>query len=187
MTPVSPTTPKSPTTPAGPVRIAPADSADAGALAALVNDVYRVAEEGLWPPGTTRTSTDEIAALTAAGELLVASLDGEIAGVVRVRTLDEGTGEFGMLAGSRTHRGAGVGTALIRAAEERARDAGRTTMQLEILVPRDWAHPSKEFLRAWYGRLGYRHRRNEPLALTYPHLAPLLATPCDLTVWSKPL
>jgi hypothetical protein len=31
-------------------------------------------------------------------------------------------------------------------------------MQLELLVPRDWRHPSKEFLKSWYGRRGYpRH------------------------------
>ncbi|TQS44753.1 GNAT family N-acetyltransferase [Cryptosporangium phraense] len=167
--------------------IIPAVPGDAAELAALVNEVYAEAEEGLWPPGTPRTSVDEVASLITAGQLLVALAGGEIAGVVRVQLLDDRTGEFGMLAASRKHRGTGVGRELVAAAEEWARDAGRTTMQLEILVPHEWAHPSKEFLRAWYGRLGYRHERNEPLELTYPHLAPLLATPCDLTVWFKPL
>jgi hypothetical protein len=29
-------------------------------------------------------------------------------------------------------------------------------MQLEVLVPRQWSHRSKEFLKAWYTRIGYR-------------------------------
>ena len=60
-------------------------------------------------------------------------------------------------------------------------------MQLELLVPRDWRHPSKEFLKAWYGRRGYRLSRSGRLGDAYPHLAPLLATPCDLTVYEKAL
>ena len=60
-------------------------------------------------------------------------------------------------------------------------------MQLELLVPRHWAHPSKEFLKAWYGRLGYRHVRTATIEDGYPHLAPLLATPCDLQVHRKAL
>ena len=163
------------------------DPARVAELTELINDVYEVAEEGMWPPGTARTSLDEVTALMTSGELRVAVLDDEVVGCVRVQFLDAETGEFGMLAASRKHRGAGIGRDLVRHAEESVRATGRPAMQLEILVPRDWAHPSKEFLREWYGRLGYRHVRNEPLADSYPHLAPLLATPCDLTVYSKNL
>jgi hypothetical protein len=48
-------------------------------------------------------------------------------------------------------------------------------------------HPSKEFLKSWYGRLGYRLVRTTKLDDGHPHLAPLLATPCDLEVHEKPL
>ena len=60
-------------------------------------------------------------------------------------------------------------------------------MQLELLVPRGWRHPSKEFLEAWYGRRGYRLIRTGSIDDAYPELAPLLATPCDLAVYEKPL
>ena len=56
-----------------------------------------------------------------------------------------------------------------------------------MLVPREWSHPSKEFLRAWYGRRGYRLVRTGLLDEAYPHLAPLLATPCDFEIHHKPL
>ena len=55
------------------------------------------------------------------------------------------------------------------------------------LVPREWRHPSKEFLKSWYGRIGYRVISTRRMDDTHPHLAPLLATPCDLQVYEKPL
>jgi hypothetical protein len=60
-------------------------------------------------------------------------------------------------------------------------------MQLELLLPRAWRHPSKEFLKAWYGRLGYRQVHTGSIEDSHLHLAPLLATPCDLAIYEKPL
>jgi hypothetical protein len=60
-------------------------------------------------------------------------------------------------------------------------------MQLELLVPRDWTHPTKEFLAAWYGRMGYRVARTGTIDEAYPALAPLLATPCDFVIYEKDL
>jgi len=64
---------------------------------------------------------------------------------------------------------------------------GLGTMQLEVLVPRQWSHPSKEFLKAWYTRLGYRPVRTGQVEESYPELAPLLATPCDFVIYHKSL
>ena len=47
--------------------------------------------------------------------------------------------------------------------------------------------PSKVFLATWYGRLGYRLVRTGIIEEAYPHLAPLLATPCDFEVYHKDL
>jgi hypothetical protein len=60
-------------------------------------------------------------------------------------------------------------------------------MQLELLVPREWSHPSKEFLTAWYTRIGYRPVRTGRLEESYPALAAHLATPCDLVIHHKDL
>ena len=60
-------------------------------------------------------------------------------------------------------------------------------MRLELLVPSSWEHPSKEFLKAWYGRRGYRVIRTGRIDDQHPHFAPLLATPCDMLVYEKPL
>lgn len=159
-------------------------------LADLVNRVYAVAEEGLWLNGANRTSPDEIAGLILAGEIAVAregGSDGSIVGSVRVHTVDEATGEFGMLVADPGRRGEGIGRDLIGFAENQFGRRGVPTMQLELLVPRDWAHPTKEFLDAWYRRLGYRPVRTGQIDDDYPHLAPLLATACDYVIYHKHL
>ncbi len=174
------------------IAMAPTEAADDIALVAeltdLVNRVYDVAEEGLWREGASRTTTSELADLIAAGQIAVArDEDGRIVGAVRIRQLADGTGEFGMLVCAPEQRGTGIGRALVDFAERRCADRGARTVQLELLVPRGWAHPVKEFLRGWYLRLGYILERKGELEQDYPHLVPLLATPCDFLVFHKPM
>jgi GNAT superfamily N-acetyltransferase len=170
------------------IRPLPAGDDDAvSAVARMVNEVYAAAEKGLWADGTSRTSAAEVAGLARDGELVVARQDGRILGCVRVRRVDGETSEFGMLAADPRHRGVGVGRELVAFAERWSRDAGRGTMRLELLVPRERAHPDKEFLAAWYGRLGYRVIDTGAVEDSHPDLAPLLATPGDFLVYQKDL
>jgi GNAT superfamily N-acetyltransferase len=164
-----------------------ADAALVQRLTDLVNAVYETAEDGLWRSGATRTSAPVMTELIKAREIAVATLDGELAGAVRVHTVSADTGEFGMLAAAPEHRGNGVGRALVDFAEQRSRDQGMRAMQLELLVPRTWHHPSKVFLDGWYRRIGYEVVRRTRLDENYPELAPLLATECELLVYEKSL
>ena len=156
-------------------------------VTALVNQVYAESEKGLWQGSTDRTSAGEVAGFVRAGEIAVARVDGDFAGSVRLQRLNETTGEFGMLAADPARRGAGIGRELVRFAERVSRDAGCRRMQLELLVPREWTHPSKQFLAEWYDRLGYRVTHRADLAEDYPQLAPSLATPCDFLIYHKEL
>jgi GNAT superfamily N-acetyltransferase len=173
------------------VRIAPAaaaeDTALVNQLAGLVNSVYAIAEEGLWAHGAPRTTPAEMAELIATGQIAVARAKERIVGAVRVQRLETGEGELGMLVADPAHRGTGVGRELVRFAERWSREQGLGTMQLEVLVPRQWSHPSKEFLKAWYSRVGYRPVRTGQIEESYPELAPLLATPCDFVIYHKSL
>jgi hypothetical protein len=168
-----------------------AASRDAGLvhqLTGLINDVYATAESGLWRDGWTRTTATELGALIAAREIAVATArDGTIVGSVRVQQLSVNVTEFGMLVAAIDQRGTGIGRTLVAFAEENGRERGMRAMQLELLVPRAWSHPSKEFLKSWYGRIGYRLSKVRSIEDTHPHLAPLLATPCVLEVHEKPL
>ena len=176
-----------------PLEIAVPDAAaadDGGLMSAitdLINDVYVVGERGLWVEGARRTNVDEVREMTRAGEFVLARSGAALAGCVRAHPLAAELSELGMLAAAPKHRGTGVGRRLVEFVERRSLDAGRATMQLELMVPREWPHPSKVFLASWYGRMGYRRVRTGRVEGTYPHLAPLLATPCDLEVYRKDL
>jgi GNAT superfamily N-acetyltransferase len=171
--------------------IAPATIAEdqrvVGEITDLVNRVYATAEAGLWVEDAARTTTIEIAEMITAGQIALARVDGQIVGSIWIQQLDDGVGEFGMLVADPDHRGEGVGRELVRFAEELSRQRGLDVMQLELLVPRRWSHPNKEFLHAWYTRIGYRPVRTGNIEESYSHLAPLLATPCDFVVYHKPL
>ncbi len=153
----------------------------------LVNRVYVVAEEGLWVDGATRTTEHEMATLIRTEQVAVARSDGRLAGAVRVQQLDSGEAEFGMLVAAPEQRGTGIGRELVHFAEHWGRARDRTSMQLELLVPRTWSHPVKEFLRDWYTRTGYRVVRTGSLDEAYPELVAQLATPCDFVVYQKDL
>ncbi|HVH21184.1 MAG TPA: GNAT family N-acetyltransferase [Pseudonocardia sp.] len=168
----------------------PPDSRDVGlveALSGLINRVYETAEEGLWVGGATRTTASELAGFIAAGQIAVASRHGQLVGSVRIHDLSTEVSEFGMLVAAPEHRGTGVGRALLDFVEQLGRDRGMRAIRLELLVPRGWRHPSKEFLKSLYGRSGYLIIRTGRIDDAYPHLAPLLATPCDLEIHEKPL
>lgn len=163
------------------------DQAAMDRITALINEVYEDSEKGLWTDGAARTTSREVADITRAGQMAVAALEGRIVGCVRVQHLEDGKGEFGMLAADPGHRGAGIGRDLVRFAEGKCRAEGSTAMQLELLMPRTWSHPAKDRLAAWYTRIGYRVVRKGTLDEANPELAPLLATPCDFVIYHKDL
>ena len=163
------------------------DAAFVERIVGLVNTVYETSEAGLWIEDARRTNERELADFIRRGQIATASSDGVIVGSVHVQQLDAVTGLFGMLMADPDWRGAGIGRELVAFAERWARERGLTTMQLELLVPQTWSHPSKEFLRQWYERAGYRVVRKGVLDEDYPALAPRLATPCDLLIYRKDL
>jgi GNAT superfamily N-acetyltransferase len=156
-------------------------------LSDLINEVYDDAESGMWKRKGVRTNPAEVERLLRAQALILAEIDGGLGGSVKVNIMPDGVGEFGMLVADRKYRGKGIGSALVKHAEKWARERACHTMRLELLTPRHWTHPSKDFLRQWYARIGYAPQTTEPLESTYPELAPELATDCDFTVWHKSL
>lgn len=168
----------------------PASAGDAelvGLIVSLVNSVYETSEAGLWVAGARRTSHQDLADLIRRGEIAAAVSDGTVVGSVRLHQLDATTAEFGMLMADPERRGVGIGRELVAFAERWARGRGLTAMQLELLVPRSFTHPAKEFLREWYERAGYRVVHVGTLDDSYPELAARLATPCELVTYRKEL
>lgn len=164
---------------------------DADLLSRLINQVYAVAEAGMWQETDgvpiPRTTVAEVKSLLAKQHLLIARNDQSVVGCVCLQRLSSQVAEFGLLVAHPDFRGQGIGRALVCEAEERARKSGAGLMQLELLTPKDWEHPVKAFLHRWYTRIGYIPIRTEPFAETYGHLAPYLATECNFTVYHKTL
>jgi GNAT superfamily N-acetyltransferase len=148
-------------------------------LTVMINAAYAAGEQGMWKPNQPRTTPATVRQLLDKGELLTIERDGVLAGCVRVRELDERTGELGMLSAARD--GSGVGRELIALAEDWARGRGRTRMRLQLLVPKRGIHPFKVRLDGWYKRLGY-----EPVGAD-PFDHPGLAAPCDLVNYERTL
>lgn len=163
------------------------DTGLANEIAGLVNRVYAEAEAGLWVDGAGRTTEAEVAGLIDAGQIAVARSADRVVGAVRIQQLDDGLGEFGMLVAAPDQRGTGLGRDLVNFAEQWARSHGLAGMQLELLVPRTWQHPVKEFLRGWYTRIGYQVVRTGDFSADFPDLVPHLACPCDFLIFRKDL
>jgi GNAT superfamily N-acetyltransferase len=154
------------------------DPALARDLAALVNRVYTLSEGDLWNADKRRTDEAELRERIAGGEIAVAYGSRPL-GCVRVRQVEPGVAELGLLAVDPDHQGAGVGRALVDFAERHARQLGATAMRLELLVPRDGAHPHKDRLDSWYSRRGYRPIGRRAVETS--------AVPCEFVVYERPL
>jgi len=138
-------------------------------------------------PGAFRTTAAEIAELTNSSEIAVAQSMGQIIGCVRIRRIDQETGEFGMLAVDDTYQGTGIGRQLIRYAEQKYKKEQLRKMQLELLVPQEGTHPDKVILGNWYSRIGYQPTHTENIDASFPRLAEMLAIPCKFIVFQKEL
>jgi N-acetylglutamate synthase-like GNAT family acetyltransferase len=156
-------------------------------ITCLVNQVYREAEQGLWVNGTDRTYFAEVQNLIQSGAIAVARDQTKILGCIKVYFSSPDYAEFGMLATHPEWRGQGIGSQLIKLVESTAIKKGIQQMHLVLLVPKNWRHSEKEFLKTWYSSKGYHFIESSSASETEPALAPYLATPSEFLVYRKPL
>jgi GNAT superfamily N-acetyltransferase len=145
--------------------------ADAEKLAALISLAYRV--EDFFKIGD-RTNPDDVRKRMQNGSFLLLEDDGAMVGGVYVQTHGD-TGYFGMLSIDPSCQGQGLGTRLIAAAEDYCRNAGCTTMELEVVNLRTELPP-------FYRRFGYAESGTRP----FPDHE-FAKLPCHFIVMSKPL
>lgn len=128
--------------------VRPATTADAPALASLVNRAYTV--EAFFVDGD-RTDAAEVARLVETGTFLVLEHAGGLAAAVYV----EPRGYFGMLSVAPELQGAGLGRRMVGVAEALCEAAGAGAVSLKIVSVR-------EELGRWYRSLGYREVGTAP-------------------------
>lgn len=156
---------------------------DAAEIRQLVESAYRgdTARQG-WTHEADllddeRTSLAEIERMLAAPDIafcIARQKTGNIAGCVAVTVLGDGLGYLGMLTVSPSLQSGGLGTQLLRAAEDEAIAMGLWTMEMTVISQRDT-------LIAWYERSGYE-RTGERRPFPVPRDPPL-----EFVVLAKPL
>ena len=145
---------------------------DAENIASLVNIAFRPERFFI---AADRTNPEKVRALMQKGKFLVAEEAGALTGCVYVELREEQHGYFGLLAVQPKLQRAGLGSALIAAAEEYCRAAGCRFMDLTIVNLRIE-------LPAFYHRHGYFESGTLPFP---PDQSP--NQPCHLVKMSKPL
>jgi predicted N-acetyltransferase YhbS len=148
-----------------------ADSADAENIARLVNLAFRVERFFI---DADRTNPDKVRALLEKGKFLLAEESGTLVACVHVELRGD-RGYFGLLAVDPAQQRTGMGSRLVRTAEEYCRAAGCHFMDLTVVNLRKELPP-------YYRQFGYAENGTLPFpADCTPKM------PCHLVIMSKPL
>jgi predicted N-acetyltransferase YhbS len=154
-----------------PISIRTARSEDADNIARLVNDAFRPERFFI---NADRTNPGKVRELLQKGEFMLAEDAAGLIGCVYVELRGD-RGYFGLLAVDPARQGAGLGSRLIAAAEDRCRAAGCRFMDLTIVNLRTE-------LPAYYRRFGYAESGTLPFTPDHPP-----NQPCHLVKMSKSL
>jgi GNAT superfamily N-acetyltransferase len=127
------------------LRLRLALNSDAEAIARLVNEAFRL--ERLFFTTEDRTNPEDVRNMLGKGEFLLAEDEAALAGCVYVELRGE-RGYIGLLSVDPSRRRSGLGTWLMKAAEDRCRATGARGVDIQLVNLR------KE-LPDYYHRLGY--------------------------------
>ncbi len=158
-------------------------------VAKLINQVYLQTESDFWPHNGLyeRTNAVKLIRYIKNNELIIATIADQIVGAVHVYPIENDHCGFGMLVASPKKRGLGIGTSLMKSVENWALANNYKTIQLELLKPKAYIHPEKEFLHKWYTELGYTFINKTTYGDLYPEQSHLLKIPCDFEIYQKKL
>jgi predicted N-acetyltransferase YhbS len=145
---------------------------DAEAVTAVINSAFKKAE-AFFIDGA-RIDVESVRSLMAKGTFLIAGNNGVVAGCVYVELRGE-RAYLGLLSVDPSLQQAGIGSALMKAAEDHCAQNGCRFMDLRIVNLRTENH-------AFYLRRGYAETGTEPFP---SELTPKL--PCHFVNMTKPL
>lgn len=134
----------------------------------IIRIAYAETEKEVWGEGYVRVSRENLKQHIDDDEILIAFIDDEIVGGIRVYEKSPGCWTFGLLGAAFEQKGKGIGRALIAAAESKAKEAGGTEMSIEVLRAKDIDTDFKVNLAKWYQRLGYEFTGQLDVMSVYP-------------------
>lgn len=135
----------------------------------IIRIAYAETEKEVWGEGYVRVPRESLQQHIQDDEVLVALLDDEIVGGVRYYEKRSGCWTFGLLGADFKHKGRGIGRALIAEVERKAKLAGGTEMNIEVLRAKDIDTDFKVNLAKWYQRLGYVYTGQIDVMSVYPN------------------
>lgn len=158
-----------------------------GFLVEMINDVYLKSEGDIWIEAHKRITPTRLIEIIKNNELLLAIQNNEVCGCIHLEKVDNQVFKFKMLVANPTYKGMGIGTMLVKFAEEEAVKNGAKTMQLELLVPTEFEHPDKVLLHDWYVRIGYEKIAAHDVDYVHQGISQFLKTACVAKVYQKNL
>jgi len=163
------------------------DENQVGFLVKMINGVYLESEAELWKDEHFRITGPRLLEIIKKEELLLV-VDGDaICGCVHLEPINKTMHKFKMLVANPKFKGKGVGSILVDFAEVEARKKGAKKMQLELLVPTEFEHADKVFLKTWYTRIGYQKVAEQSVDAAHEGLSKLLKTGCVAEIYQKVL
>ena len=161
------------------------DEIHAGFLVKMINDVYHDSEGNIWIDKHNRITPERLLEVIRSKELLLATDHDEICGCIHLERVDKNISKFKMLVANPKHKGKGIGSLLVDYAEQEAVNQGAKIMQLELLVPTDFIHPDKVFLKKWYTRIGYKKIAEHDVDYVHQGISQFLKVGCVAKVYQK--
>jgi ribosomal protein S18 acetylase RimI-like enzyme len=158
----------------------------------LVNDAYNETEteSKLYKPGQLRTNSAEIRDWLASERFhLVFKQDAKFPiGSVRVHKVSSSVSDISVLAVHRDARSLGLGRRLVSHAEAVAVADGAKVVRLELLFPTPpQTNEFKNYLRGWYGNLGYKTVGKASIIEVVPQLADSFEDGAEFLIMEKVL
>jgi N-acetylglutamate synthase-like GNAT family acetyltransferase len=129
---------------------------DADALAAVYRSAYAQNRELGFPAKAEHSTAEQVAEWIRDYRVLVATVDGDVVGGVRLEATDDSRGKLSRLGVHEDWKSEGIGSLLVARAERAARDAGWE--ELWLTTPGE--HP---FLPGFYRSRGYERTGDYPL------------------------
>lgn len=137
-------------------QVRPADLDDAEELAAAYRSAYAENERLGFPAKAGSATEADVAAWVSDHLVLVAEIDGEVVGGVRIEETDPDRAKVSRLGVRADRKGEGIGSRLLERAEAAARDRGHATVWLTT-------PPEHPHLPDFYRSRGYEETGQYPL------------------------